>query len=95
MIDVNRLLTDDNYARAVLAAAPDAAADRLIADLEERCALCQCKMDPGNGDNWDDFCPGCADRMSEYMDTHGVDRDSALHALRSQDENPEKFDGLG
>jgi len=34
-----------------------------------------------SGDSWDGLCPSCADRVSTYMDTHGVDRDTAFEAI--------------
>ena len=43
-----------------------------------RCVLCRDTLEEGNGDNWDDLCPSCADQVSEIMDENvDVDRSEA------------------
>lgn len=47
------------------------------------CVLCNDTMEVGNGDNWDDLCPSCADQVSEIMDEDGnLDRDEAIEEAR-------------
>ena len=49
------------------------------------CAVCEEPMTE-SGDNWGNLCPGCADRVSAYMDSEGIDgeaaRDQAIEAVR-------------
>src|SRR6476660_6719759 len=47
-------------------------------DVEQTCVVCKSIITVGDGDNWDDLCPTCADRVSTYMDRHRVDRDQAI-----------------
>ena len=40
-----------------------------------------------SGDNWDGLCPGCADRVSAYLDRKGLtdqDRDAAIAFLKTR-----------
>jgi hypothetical protein len=53
-------------------------------DGDEPCALCG-DGNPDGGDGWDGLCPPCADRVSEYMDDHDVDRDAAVEALTPEE----------
>ena len=48
---------------------------------QEKCAVCEDFMDT-DGDNWDDLCPGCADKVSDYMDFSNKDRDAAIEFIR-------------
>jgi hypothetical protein len=48
-----------------------------------RCVLCGDTLEEGNGDNWDDLCPSCADQVSEIMDENvSVDRSEAIEQAR-------------
>jgi hypothetical protein len=51
------------------------------------CTVCGEALIDGDGDNWYDLCPGCADRVSEYMDDHDlhgrVGRAKAVNFVRS------------
>jgi hypothetical protein len=48
-----------------------------------RCVLCGDTLEEGNGDNWDDLCPSCADQVSEIMDENvTVDRSEAIEQAR-------------
>lgn len=46
------------------------------------CEVCGESLDPNDGDNWDDLCPGCADLVSDHMDRALVNRDAAIEAVR-------------
>ena len=56
-------------------------------DEKEECAVCGDALEEGNGDNWHDLCPGCADQVSACMDAKGLDeehgRDEAMEAVRN------------
>jgi hypothetical protein len=50
-----------------------------------RCVLCGDTLEEGNGDNWDDLCPSCADQVSAIMDeneSESVDRSEAIEQAR-------------
>ena len=48
-----------------------------------RCVLCGDTLEEGNGDNWDDLCPSCADQVSEIMDENvSGDRSEAIEQAR-------------
>jgi hypothetical protein len=58
-----------------------------VVEVDERCAVCDAVLDPCDGENWDDLCPGCADAVSDLMDKHGTrptqeyaDRATAIRA---------------
>ena len=82
-------LTEDCVAQLVeLMAAGDDEDDEEEEDEEHElgdCAVCEEPM-TANGDNWGNLCPGCADRVSQYMDNRGIDgeaaRDQAIEAVR-------------
>ena len=48
----------------------------------EACELCKRAL-PMSGDCWSGLCPGCADRVSDLMDTSEIDRDVAVERLRA------------
>ncbi len=55
-------------------------------DTEEvdQCQLCKKYYRPGD-DSWDGLDPDCADKVSEYLDKHGLDnedKDDAIEALQ-------------
>jgi hypothetical protein len=52
---------------------------------KEKCEVCGNPLDPEQGDNWDGLCPTDADRVSEYMDTHHVEREAAITAIQTED----------
>jgi hypothetical protein len=52
----------------------------------EQCALCEGKLEAGNGDNWGDLCPECADKVSAYMDENQVGDEEAVAFLKDHPE---------
>lgn len=56
--------------------------------MKDTCTLCKKRFDEG-GDGWDDLCPECADKVSEYMDAveaktgTEIDRDTAIADVRA------------
>lgn len=55
----------------------------------EYCTACNRELDPTDGDNWGDLCPGCADKVSAYMDATDTGRDAAIGFIEA---NPDWSD---
>lgn len=60
---------------------PNGRLAKLDTEEVDTCTLCGEHFEP-NGDSWDGLDPECADKVSEYMDKHEVNRDDAITALK-------------
>lgn len=61
----------------------DGTLGKLDTEEVDQCRLCKKYYRP-NGDSWDGLDPECADKVSEYLDEHGLDSedsDKAIEAL--------------
>jgi hypothetical protein len=56
---------------------------KLDSEEADRCGLCGKVYEPA-GDSWGGLDPGCADKVSEYMENHGIDAYEAIKALKAR-----------